>query len=336
MRRHTKWRLESAARIAVTCVAVSYVYEAIDNRAVSFAGLYVGLGLAMPLVLLEESGFDRRMRRLPFSAALIARAITYLVALAAAFMTAAFVNGFVRGQSLAEFREFVLGVALRREMAAGFVLYLAIVFVRQLDRLLGPGVLGRYLTGRYHRPRSESRIFMFMDLRGSTSLAERLGPQDYYALVNECFRDLATPVLDSSGEIYEYVGDEVVLTWTEKQGLRDANCIRVFFDFQARITRKRQAYLDRFGVVPEFKAGVHCGEVVTAEIGDLKRSLVYNGDVLNTGARIERQCNALGKRLLASRDLVARLQVPPDWTTQDMGEVELRGKAAPLGLVAFA
>jgi adenylate cyclase len=336
MKRHTKWRLESAARVAVACIAVSYVYEAIDNGAVSFAGLYVGLGVAMPLVLLEESGFDRRMRRLPFSVALIARALTYLVALATAFLTAAFVNGLIRGQTLAEFRDFVLGVELRRQMAAGFALYLVIVFVRQLDRLLGPGVLGRYLSGRYHRPRTESRIFMFMDLRGSTSLAERLGPQDYYALVNECFRDLATPVLDSSGEIYEYVGDEVVLTWTEEQGVREANCVRVFFDFADRIASKRQAYLDRFGVVPEFKAGLHCGEVVTAEIGDLKRSLVFNGDVLNTGARIEGQCNPLGKRLLASRDLVERLRLPAEWTTEDMGEVELRGKAAPMRLVAFA
>jgi len=336
MRRHTAWRLKSAGRVAVACVAVSYVYEAIDTRAVSFAGLYVGLGLAMPLVLLEESGFDRRMRRLPFVAALIARTVTYLAALAAAFLTAAFVSGLMRGQTLSEFRDFLFDVALRREMAAGFALYLAIVFVRQLDRLLGPGVLVRYLSGRYHWPRTESRIFMFMDLRSSTSLAERLGPQAYYAFVNECFRDLATPVLDSSGEIYEYVGDEVVLTWTEERGARDANCIRVFFDFADRIARKRQSYLDRFGVVPEFKAGVHFGEVVTAEIGDLKRSLVFNGDVLNTGARIEGQCNPLGKRLLASRDLVERLQLPPEWVAEDMGEVLLRGKAMPLGLVAFA
>jgi adenylate cyclase len=312
------------------------VYELIDTGAVSLAAVYIGIGLAMPLVLLEESGFDRRMRRVPFTAALLARTLAYLASIASVFMLAGFVSGYFEGRTVAEFREFITSLAFGRQLAAGFGVYLVIVFFRQLDRLLGPGVLAKYLSGRYHAPRREARIFMFMDLKSSTSIAERLGPDRYYGLVNECFRDLATPVLDSSGEIYEYIGDEVVLTWTEHDGVRNANCIRVFFDFADRIQMKKGDYLERFGVVPEFKAGVHVGEVVAAEIGDLKKSLVFNGDVLNTGSRIEGQCNPLGKRLLASSHLVERLSLPADWKVEDMGEVPLRGKAAPVRLLAFA
>jgi adenylate cyclase len=336
MTRHTRWRVESAARVTASCVAVSMIYELVDTGGISLAALYVGIGLALPLVALEESGFDLRMRRLPFTAALLARSLTYLGSIGGVFMSVAFVTGYFEGRTVAEFRDFITSPAFGRQLAAGFGVYLVIVFFRQLDRLLGPGVLAKYLSGRYHAPRREARIFMFMDLKSSTSLAEQLGPERYYGLVNECFRDLATPVLDSSGEIYEYVGDEVVLTWTERDGVRNANCIRVFFDFADRIQTKRSAYLERFGVVPEFKAGVHLGEVVAAEIGDLKKSLVFNGDVLNTGSRIEGQCNSLGKRLLASSHLVERLSLPPHWTVEDMGEVELRGKAAPLRLLAFA
>lgn len=251
-------------------------------------------------------------------------------------MSTSLVGSWWAGQTIRDYWEFLVGPSFSSQVLVGFAMYLVIVFFRQLDRLLGPGVLLRYILGRYHHPRREARIFMFLDLKSSTSLAEELGPERYYDLVNEFFRDLAVPVLDSSGEIYEYVGDEVVLTWTADRGVRDANCIRVFFDFASRIEKKRQSYMDRFGVVPEFKAGVHLGEVVTAEIGDLKRSLVFHGDVLNTGSRIEGQCNALGKRLLASVQLVERLELPPDWPVEDMGEVPLRGKAEPLRLMAFA
>jgi adenylate cyclase len=237
---------------------------------------------------------------------------------------------------MSDYWAFLASVEFWRQVATGFIVYLAIVFFRQLDRLLGPGVLLRYLSGRYHTPRREARIFMFLDLKSSTSLAERLGPEAYYNLVNECFRDLATPVLESAGEIYEYVGDEVVLTWTEERGLRNANCIRVFFDFIDRLETKRETYIERFGVVPEFKAGVHVGEVVSAEIGDLKKSLVFNGDVLNTVSRIQGQCGELGKRLLASSPLVERLTLPPEWRVEDMGEVSLRGKHAPVRLLALA
>ena len=117
----------------------------------------------------------------------------------------------------------------------------------------------------------------------------------------------------NAGEIYEYVGDEVVLTWKEERGIKDANCIRVFFDIDSVIEKKTQRYLDQFGVVPEYKAGVHVGEVMTAEIGDLKRGLVFNGDVLNTGARIQgRVCAArkappLLRRPLGTPDCSARL-----------------------------
>jgi adenylate cyclase len=336
MTRRTARRIKTTAKIMMVCVPVALTYEALDTGVVSIIGVVIGVALAVPLVVLEESGFDRRMKRLSFSVALLTTALTYVGSLAAVFMSASLVVGYLLGQTLSDYWEFIIGVDFRRQLVAGFAMYLVIVFFRQLDRLLGPGVLVRYLLGRYHRPRREARIFMFLDLKSSTSLAEELGPETFYGLVNECFRDLATPVLDSSGEIYEYVGDEVVVTWTENQGVQDAICLRVFFDFADRIEQKRQTYLDRFGVVPEFKAGVHVGEVISAEIGDLKKGLVFNGDVLNTGARIEGQCNQLGKRLLASSELVERLDLPSGWHAEDMGEVPLRGKAAPLRLVAFA
>ena len=211
-----------------------------------------------------------------------------------------------------------------------------IIFFRQLDRLLGPGVLLRYILGRYHRPHREARIFMFIDLKSSTVLGETLDHEAYYGLVNEFFRDISGPVLDGDGEIYEYVGDEAVITWKEERGIKNANCIRVFFEIDRVIEKKRQRYLDRFGVVPEYRAAVHAGEVIAAEIGDLKKALVFNGDVLNTGARIQAECARLGRRFLASADLLARLTLPDGWRAEKMGPITLRGKSEPLDLVALA
>ena len=199
MTRHTTRRIKTAVEIMMVCVPVALTYELIDARVVSSAGVLIGIALAIPLVLLEESGFDRHMKRLPFSTALVARAITYVGSLAAVFMSSTLVGGYLQGRTINDYWEFLRGTDFRRQLAAGFAMYLVIVFFRQLDRLLGPGVLVRYLLGRYHQRRREARIFMFLDLKSSTSLAEELGPEAYYNLVNECFRDLANPVLDSSG-----------------------------------------------------------------------------------------------------------------------------------------
>ena len=333
---HTARRLKTAFMIMMVCVPVALTYEFIDTGVVSGIGVAIGIVLALPLMWLEESGFDQRMRRLPFSAAVLLKALVYVGALAAVFMSMGLVIGGLRGLTMQDYWEAILSPYFLVQLTAGFIMYVVIVFFRQLDRLLGPGVLFRYIRGRYHRSRRETRIFMFLDLKSSTALAERLGPEAYYGLVNEFCRDISGPVLDSSGEIYEYVGDEVVLTWREETGIKDGNCIRVFFDIAAAVEQKAQAYLDRFGAVPEFKAGVHLGEVMAAEIRDLKKGLVFNGDVLNTGARIEGECNRLGKRFLASADLAERLGTPSAWPVEDVGLVSLRGKDEPLRIMAFA
>ena len=328
----------------MVCVPVSLCYEFIDSAffgeelegKISVIGLAIGIALAMPLALLEESTFDERMRRLPFSVAIVAKSLTYIASLFAVFLSASLFFGLKQGLTMEDFWASFAEPYYYIQVGLSFCLYLIIVFFRQLDRLLGPGVLLSYLLGRYHRPHREARIFMFLDLKSSTALSEELDPETYYGLVNEFFRDISGPVLDSAGEIYEYVGDEVVLTWKEREGIKDANCIRVFFDIDRIIDKNKQRYLDRFGVVPEFKAGVHIGEVMTAEIGDLKRALVFNGEVLNTGSRIEKECARLGRRLLSSTDLFARLTVPEGWTVEEMGPATLRGKSEPLELVAFA
>ena len=157
MTRHALWRLKSAGRVTASCVLVSLLYESVDTGGVSLAGVTIGIALALPLIVLEESGFDRRMRRRSFSVALLTRSLIYLASIAAVFMSVSFVGGYLQGLSGADYRSFLLGVGFRRQLAAGFAMYLAIVFFRQLDRLLGPGILLRYLRGRYHEPRRETR-----------------------------------------------------------------------------------------------------------------------------------------------------------------------------------
>jgi adenylate cyclase len=212
-------------------------------------------------------------------------------------------------------------------------MYITIIFFRQLDRLLGPGTLMRYAFGRYHRPRREARIFMFLDMKGSTAIAERLDMDSYYALLNDFFHDIAEPVLATKARIYQYIGDEVVLTWLMADGLQDANCVRVFSGIDAAIEQRKSYYLDRYGLIPEYKAGVYGGEVISAEIGDLKRDLIYNGDVLNTTARIQAECNRLNTRLLIPKALAERLTLPREMTSENVGMVALKGKKQPVELV---
>ena len=199
-------------------------------------------------------------------------------------------------------------------------------FIRQMCAMVGSRVLVNLLLGKYHHPRVEDRIFMFLDLEGSTTIAEKIGHQDFCRLIQESFRDLAEVSVRREVEIYQYVGDEAILTWNPAQGLQDCNCLHVFFDFERQLLRRREFYRERFGLVPRFKAGANIGSVTVAEVGVLKRDIAYLSDVLNTAARLESLCRQQGTGLLIADALKQAIVEDSSLDFEPAGRLELRGK----------
>jgi adenylate cyclase len=198
----------------------------------------------------------------------------------------------------------------------------------------GPGVFRKFLLGKYFNPKSEQRIFMFLDLKGATTIAEKLGEHLYFQFIQKVIMDVTPILLETRGEVYQYVGDEIVINWSIRNGIKDVNCIRCFQIIKERLNELAPRYEDQFGVVPEFKAGLHVGKAIVGEIGVIKREIAYSGDVLNTTARIQSKCNELGVSLLLSEDMLN--QLPRDrFSPKHMGKVQLKGKAETLSLYSL-
>jgi adenylate cyclase len=196
----------------------------------------------------------------------------------------------------------------------------------QFNTKFGEGNIWNMIRGRYQTPKTEQRIFMFVDLNSSTSIAEKLGDEKYHQLLKDFFADITNPILDNKGEIYQYVGDEVVITWKYKDGIYLNRCIECFFDMKKEIEKHRDPYLKKYGLVPGFKAGIHCGKVVAGEVGIIKRDITFSGDVLNTTSRIQGKCKEFNAEIIASDDLLNALQLSGKYTTQFLGSIKLRGK----------
>lgn len=205
----------------------------------------------------------------------------------------------------------------------------------QINSKFGYGIFWNIIQGKYNTPREERRIFMFLDINASTSIAEQLGDQRYHELLKDFFIDITNPVLDNAGEIYQYVGDEVVIAWKYESGIRDGKCIRCFFDIKAHITGKKEKYMKLYGLVPTFKAGIHCGKVIAGEIGIIKRDITYSGDVLNTTSRIQSLCKEFNEELIASGELISALGQEQYFPAQTLGTIKLRGKEKEMMLIAL-
>jgi len=207
-------------------------------------------------------------------------------------------------------------------------------FYTEVSESMGPGVLSNFFIGKYHSPVEEERVFMFLDMKSSTEIAEKLGHVKYFEMLKEYFSDLSEPVIDYGGEIYQYAGDEMIVSWNLKNGVKNNNCICCFFAMKASIIGQDDKYKEKFGVLPRFKAGFHCGKVTTGEIGVLKKEIIFTGDVLNTTARIQGLCNQFNVDLLVSNDLVKKMDLYPLYQTKSLGDNKLRGRDETMELFA--
>ncbi len=207
------------------------------------------------------------------------------------------------------------------------LIVLATLILLLVNDKYGPGVLKDFLLGKYFQPTREERIFMFLDLRSSTTIAEQLGERLYFNFLNDVFKHVTSAILNTKGEIYQYVGDEIVISWKIKRGMKNANCVRCFFEAQLALQQKNNYYKRVYGIIPEFKAGLHYGHVMSGEVGVVKRDIAFSGDVLNTTARIQSKCNEFGVNILLSKFLLDKLALPPDvFEPKKIGDLLLRGK----------
>lgn len=219
---------------------------------------------------------------------------------------------------------FLTGLGVIRATSFWYIILIGTVFMLAVGDKYGPGVLKNFIKGKYHEPRLENRVFMFIDLKSSTTIAEDIGSMKYFKLLRKFFADITTPVINHYGEIYQYVGDEIVVTWlVDKVRLPD-NALACFDEMVAQIENNRAEYEQTFGVFPRFKAAIHCGEVTVGEVGIVKKEIVYSGDVLNTTSRIMDQCNTYGLSLLFSEAYKSILA--KEIEAERVGKVALRGK----------
>jgi adenylate cyclase len=209
------------------------------------------------------------------------------------------------------------------------------LIVRQITKVIGPRVLGNLLIGRYHNPVEENRIFLFVDLIGSTALANQYGDLGLQRLLTRFFFDIGRPVAEHGGEIHAYIGDEVIITWPYETGIERARCVRCFFALKNVLDGHSEVYGKLFGVHPKIRAGLHGGSVIVSECGDTKKSIVYFGDTMNTAARLEGEAKRLNEELIVSEKLLQAITLPDGIEMHSKGDITLRGRDSATGVFAL-
>ena len=320
------------AAILAACTAAGLLYGSVSAGGRPQIGAVYGIFCGGAVMLFEHGvvlpALRDRLRRLPWLASVAAAEVAYVI------MT--WIGGAVAGLLL------VTSGALRQPLAEAMVLApvttlyalavsgLVITLTRMRD-LVGAEAFRNILLGRYHRPVEEERIFAFIDLIGSTAYAQAHGDLAAQRYLGAIFAALAEPVRRHGGAIDDYVGDMALVTWPLGAGVRGARCVACIFAFLEAVARDAEAWRRDFGEVPRFRAALHGGEVVTAEIGIDRHKISYFGDVVNTTGRIEALCRALDAPVLVSADLLGRIPaLPAGIWARPLGDHAVKGRGQTL------
>lgn len=338
-RRIVYYKLTVLANISLIWVVFAFLFlyniiliekELVTGRSLllfSIAFATVGFVISAALVFYLKAAF----RHYPFWLSVVVKMSLMLgLFILISFIMLAMYFVFSEHKTLEEFADlFYRNVFLTRAFLI-FMLDLAImtlltILVIEVTDKYGPGGFWSMMRGKYSNPRIENRIFVFLDINNATTIAEKLGHTKYFRLLRDFFAEITIPILANGGEIYQYVGDEVVLSW-KNTPLNKQRCFRFLRQTFFLIKRREQQFMKRYGISPTFKAGIHSGEVTAGVIGIIKKDLVYSGDTLNTTARIRGKCHDLDESFVVSGDFLDNFSTPFAYCVNEIGEMEFKGR----------
>jgi adenylate cyclase len=209
----------------------------------------------------------------------------------------------------------------------GTMIKFSLEFIIEVGNRLGYGMFWKFIIGHYKKPKEENRIFLFIDLVSSTQCSEQLGHVKYSEFLQDCFLIVGNTILRTRGQVYQFVGDEVIVSWdaTKKQNFKKA--LHFPFAFNQDLKLKEKHFLDKYAWMPHFTASLNSGKIMVAEVGLTKSEIAYHGSVLNTTARLQKKCKSYGAFLLSTENFIKQLKtVSEGFKVLELDEVVLSGK----------
>lgn len=305
--------------------------NAIEHMLITAIGPFMGGLLAGPFIVFYQR---KKLIRKNYWQQILLQSLFYILFVFFCILIVLYTGAlFDKKQSFIEkFYNDLYSLRLLRLLFIWYFIVIFTIFFIDVSEKYGSGTLRNLLLGKYHSPGREDRIFMFLDLRSSTTIAEQIGDDNYFRMIRYFYNLVNEVTINNYGEIYQYVGDEIVISWNKVTGLKNSNCLLCFNSITQAVKQKEDLFMNKFKVVPQFKAAIHSGEVITGEIGTIKKDIVYSGDVLNTTARIVALCNHYNQTLIVSSTIYNELIDTAGYEFIYLDSPVLRGKSMQLSL----
>lgn len=213
---------------------------------------------------------------------------------------------------------------LLEKMPEWVLLFLFTQIALEINQKYSQGVFVSIIVGKYIQPREEKRIIMFIDLKNSTPIAEKLGHKEYFKFIRDVIYCMSAGIAEHDGRIYQYVGDEIVAWWPYST-INAKKSVSSIIESRKILNMNAEIFKRGYDILPEYKVGIHAGNIQVGQVGITKKDLVMSGDTINTAARIRSACTELNQKFLVSKEMIELMEMK-EWQTESMGMIDLKGK----------
>ncbi|MBI4270480.1 MAG: CHASE2 domain-containing protein [Candidatus Rokubacteria bacterium] len=209
---------------------------------------------------------------------------------------------------------------------------------RRLSRFFSPDVLRAVVRGRESASLGSSRrlvTVLFSDLRGFTSISEKLEPEQVTEMLREYLTEMTRIVFKHGGTVDKYIGDCVMALYNVpfEDPEHAVKAVRTGLEFQERTLAAAARWEAKYGVVIRNGVGINTGEAIVGTLGSEQR-LEYTaiGDTVNLAARLESITKDYGASIIISESTYEHVKAL--FPTRALGAVTVKGKTRPVEIYA--
>jgi adenylate cyclase len=243
---------------------------------------------------------------------------------------------FTRGSWL----NFVMPAGTLLANSVGVSLYRVLVEEREkrkvrgaFQQYLSPEVIRRLLENpEMVRPRKVEISVMFTDIRGFTTISEKLDAQELATLLNGYLGDMTKIVFRNQGTLDKYIGDAVMAFWGapfEEPGHAVKAC-RAALDMMSRLHELQREWKARGKPVLDIGLGINTGVASVGNMGsDLRYGYTAMGDAVNLASRLEGLNKEYGTHIIISEMAYAAARAP-DFLFRELDLIRVKGKLQPV------
>lgn len=230
-------------------------------------------------------------------------------------------------------------------LAATFNQMVASIVARERERdifgrVVSPDVREKLLSGNLTLGGENRRVsVLFSDIRGFSTLSERMSPQDVVSFLNDYLTEMADAVKPWGGYINNFIGDAIVVVFGAPQSLDNIEWRAVAAGMEMK--RRLESLNERRANLGDERLttgiGISTGKVVAGQVGSLERFLyTVIGDAVNIAARLEAMTKDVpGNPILVNAATYEGLKGRTDITATDMGPLQVKGRSEPVHVFAL-